>query len=96
MKPTVEVGDDEFDRLIAINLRGVFVSMKHEIELMLTSGAGAIVNTSSGAGVKGFAGQAAYTATKHAVIGLAKSPRWSTPPRACASTRTAPESSTPR
>ncbi len=73
MKPTVEVGDDEFDRLIAINLRGVFVSMKHEIELMLASGAGAIVNTSSGAGVEGFAGQAAYIATKHAVIGLTKS-----------------------
>jgi NAD(P)-dependent dehydrogenase (short-subunit alcohol dehydrogenase family) len=73
MKPVIEVSDDEFDRLIAINLRGVFLSMKHEIEHMLAHGGGAIVNTSSGAGVKGFAGQAAYTASKHAVIGLTKS-----------------------
>jgi NAD(P)-dependent dehydrogenase (short-subunit alcohol dehydrogenase family) len=73
MKPVIEVGDDEFDRLITINLRGVFLSMKREIELMLPHGGGAIVNTSSGAGVKGFAGQAAYTASKHAVIGLTKS-----------------------
>src|SRR4051794_41108479 len=47
--------------------------MKHEIELMLPRGGGAVVNTSSGAGVKGFAGQAAYAATKHGVIGLTKS-----------------------
>jgi NAD(P)-dependent dehydrogenase (short-subunit alcohol dehydrogenase family) len=73
MKPVIEVGDDEFDRLITINLRGVFRSMKHEIELMLPHGGGAIVNTSSGAGVKGFAGQAAYAATKHGLIGLTKS-----------------------
>src|ERR671913_761612 len=46
--------------------------MKHEIPLMLNQGGGAIVNTSSGAGVKGFAGQAAYTAAKHGVIGLTK------------------------
>lgn len=44
---------------MAVNLRGVFVSMKHEIELMREHGGGAIVNTSSGAGVKGFKGQAA-------------------------------------
>jgi hypothetical protein len=47
--------------------------MRHEIELMLRSGGGAIVNTASGAGVKGFAGQAAYAATKHGLIGLTKS-----------------------
>jgi NAD(P)-dependent dehydrogenase (short-subunit alcohol dehydrogenase family) len=47
--------------------------MKSEIELMLAGGGGAIVNTSSGAGVKGFAGQAAYAATKHGLIGLTKS-----------------------
>jgi NAD(P)-dependent dehydrogenase (short-subunit alcohol dehydrogenase family) len=75
VKPTHEVGDDEWDRLVAVNLRGVFVAMKHELDLMLASGGGggAIVNTSSGAGVKGFAGQAAYAATKHGVIGLTKS-----------------------
>jgi NAD(P)-dependent dehydrogenase (short-subunit alcohol dehydrogenase family) len=47
--------------------------MKHEIPLMLKQGAGAIVNTSSGAGVKGFKGGAAYVASKHGVIGLTKS-----------------------
>jgi NAD(P)-dependent dehydrogenase (short-subunit alcohol dehydrogenase family) len=47
--------------------------MKYEIPLMLRNGAGVIVNTSSGAGVKGFKDQAAYTAAKHGVIGLSKS-----------------------
>src|SRR5437879_5903323 len=52
--------------------RGVFLCMKYEIPLMLKHGGGAIVNTSSGAGVKGFAGQAAYVAAKHGVVGLTK------------------------
>src|SRR5919106_5640553 len=73
IKPAAAIGDDEWDRLVAVNLRGAFVAMKHEIELMLRHGGGAIVNTSSGAGVKGFAGQAAYAATKHGLIGLTKS-----------------------
>jgi NAD(P)-dependent dehydrogenase (short-subunit alcohol dehydrogenase family) len=73
IKPAHEVTDDEWDRLVAVNLRGVFIATKYEVELMLARGGGAIVNTSSGAGVKGFAGQAAYTATKHGVIGLTKS-----------------------
>jgi NAD(P)-dependent dehydrogenase (short-subunit alcohol dehydrogenase family) len=73
IKPAHEITDDEWDRLVAVNLRGAFVAMKHEIELMLPRGGGAIVNTSSGAGVKGFAGQAAYAATKHGLIGLTKS-----------------------
>jgi NAD(P)-dependent dehydrogenase (short-subunit alcohol dehydrogenase family) len=73
IKPAAEIGEDEWDRLVAVNLRGVFLSMRHEIELMLQSGGGAIVNTSSGAGVKGFKGQAAYAATKHGLIGLTKS-----------------------
>lgn len=73
IKPAAEISDDEWDCLVAVNLRGAFVSMKHEIELMLQHGGGAIVNTSSGAGVKGFKGQAAYAATKHGLIGLTKS-----------------------
>jgi NAD(P)-dependent dehydrogenase (short-subunit alcohol dehydrogenase family) len=73
IKPTTEISDEEWDRLVAVNLRGVFLSMKHEIELLLQHGGGAIVNTSSGAGVKGFKGQAAYAATKHGLIGLTKS-----------------------
>jgi NAD(P)-dependent dehydrogenase (short-subunit alcohol dehydrogenase family) len=72
IKPAHEITDAEWDRLVAVNLRGTFIAMKAEVELMLASG-GAIVNTSSGAGVKGFAGQAAYAATKHGLIGLTKS-----------------------
>ena len=73
VKSTHEISTDEWDRLMAVNLRGVFVSMKQEIAVMSRHGGGAIVNTSSGAGIKGFAGQAAYAATKHGVIGLTKS-----------------------
>jgi NAD(P)-dependent dehydrogenase (short-subunit alcohol dehydrogenase family) len=73
VKPAHEINDGEWDRLVAVNLRGTFVAMKHEVELMLQHDGGAIVNTSSGAGVKGFAGQAAYAATKHGLIGLTKS-----------------------
>jgi NAD(P)-dependent dehydrogenase (short-subunit alcohol dehydrogenase family) len=67
-----DLTEEEWDRNLAINLGGVFRCMKHEIPLMLEQGGGAIVNTSSGAGVKGFAGQAAYSAAKHGVIGLTK------------------------
>jgi NAD(P)-dependent dehydrogenase (short-subunit alcohol dehydrogenase family) len=69
---TAEITEEEWDRIIAINLRGVFVCMKYEIPLMLNQGDGAIVNTSSGAGIRGFGGGAAYTAAKHGVIGLTK------------------------
>ena len=68
-----DITEEEWDRIVAINLRGVFLCMKYEIPLMLKHGGGAIVNTSSGAGVKGFAGGAAYVATKHGVVGLTKS-----------------------
>jgi len=73
IKPAADITVDEWDRLLAVNLRGAFVAMKHEIEVMLRFGGGAIVNTSSGAGVKGFQGQAGYAATKHGLIGLTKS-----------------------
>jgi NAD(P)-dependent dehydrogenase (short-subunit alcohol dehydrogenase family) len=71
--PLHEIDDDQFQRLVDINLRGMFLCMKHEIPLLLRQGGGAIVNTASGAGVKGFQGQSAYAATKHGVIGLSKS-----------------------
>jgi NAD(P)-dependent dehydrogenase (short-subunit alcohol dehydrogenase family) len=70
---TADITEEEWDRIIAINLRGVFVCMKYEIPLMLQQeGGGAIVNTSSGAGIRGFGGGAAYTAAKHGVIGLTR------------------------
>jgi len=70
---TSEITEEEWNRIIRINLSGVFLCMKYEIPLMLKQGGGAIVNTASGAGVKGFAGQAAYAAAKHGVVGLTKS-----------------------
>ena len=70
--PTAELAEEVWDRVVDIDLRGVFVCMKHEIPLMLEQGGGAIVNTSSGAGVKGFPMGAAYVAAKHGVIGLTR------------------------
>jgi NAD(P)-dependent dehydrogenase (short-subunit alcohol dehydrogenase family) len=70
-KPAADVTEEEWHRIIDIDLGGVFLCMKHEIPLMLKQG-GAIVNTSSGAGVKGFKGGAAYVAAKHGVIGLTR------------------------
>ena len=63
---------EEWNRIVDIDLRGVFLCMKYEIPLMLKQRGGAIVNTSSGAGVKGIAGQAAYCAAKFGVVGLTK------------------------
>jgi len=70
---TVDTTESDWDKLMAVNLRSVFLCLKHEIPLMLAGGGGAIVNTSSGAGVIGIKEQAAYAATKHAVIGLTRS-----------------------
>lgn len=70
--PIADISEEEWDRVVSINLRGVFLCMKYEIPLMLKQGGGAIVNTSSGAGVKGFKGGSAYGAAKHGVIGLTK------------------------
>jgi NAD(P)-dependent dehydrogenase (short-subunit alcohol dehydrogenase family) len=70
--PIAEIDEADFDRVISTNLRGIFLCMKHQIPLMLEHGGGAIVNTSSGAGVTGFAGGAAYGASKFGVIGLTK------------------------
>ena len=70
--PTAELTEEQWHRVIDVNLRGVFVCMRHEIPLLLERGGGAIVNTSSGAGIRGFAGGAAYGAAKHGVIGLTR------------------------
>jgi len=69
---TADLTVEQWDRIVAIDLRSVFLCMKHEIPLMLKQGGGVVVNTSSGAGVRGFAGQAAYCAAKYGVIGLTK------------------------
>ena len=63
----------EFDRLNAINYRGIWACMKHELSVMCEQGSGAIVNCSSQSGMVGTAGLGPYTASKHAVIGLTRS-----------------------
>src|SRR5207247_10187481 len=70
--PTAEVEEEEWDRIINIDLRGVFLCMKYEIPLMLKHGGGAIVNTSSGAGIIGIKGNPAYTAAQHGVLRLTR------------------------
>lgn len=72
IKPTHEQDDADFDRVFAINVKGVYLSMKHEIPAMLKGGGGSIVNTSSIAGLVGMPGAGPYVASKHAVIGLTK------------------------
>lgn len=72
IKTTAEVTEEEWTQIIGTNLTGVFLCMKYEIPLMLKQGAGAIVNTSSGAGIVGVKGTPAYVASKHGVIGLTK------------------------
>jgi NAD(P)-dependent dehydrogenase (short-subunit alcohol dehydrogenase family) len=63
---------EEFDRLIAVNLRGVFVGMKHQIRQMQRNGGGSIVNMASNAGLQAVKHLTAYTAAKHGVVGLTK------------------------
>jgi NAD(P)-dependent dehydrogenase (short-subunit alcohol dehydrogenase family) len=64
---------DNFDRVNAINLRGVWACMKHELRQMREQGSGAIVNCSSLGGLVGLPGRASYHASKHGVLGLTKS-----------------------
>lgn len=71
-RPMAEITDEEFDRTVAVDLKGVWNCMRYEILQMQKQGGGAIVNTSSQGGVTGFPGQAAYIACKHAVIGLTR------------------------
>ena len=71
--PVHEIDLAEWDRILNINLRGTFVCMKHELAQMVKQGGGVIVNTSSGAGIRGVAGGAAYAASKHAILGLTRS-----------------------
>jgi NAD(P)-dependent dehydrogenase (short-subunit alcohol dehydrogenase family) len=73
IKPLHEQSSEDFDRLMAINVRGLFLCMKYEIQQMLSQESGAIVNNSSIAGLVGFPGGSPYSASKHAVMGLTRS-----------------------
>jgi NAD(P)-dependent dehydrogenase (short-subunit alcohol dehydrogenase family) len=71
--PFLEQDEETFDRVVDINAKGAWLSMKYEIPAMLKTGGGAIVSTASVFGVIGVPGNEIYIASKHAVIGLTKS-----------------------
>ena len=68
--PTHQYDEDMFDRVMAINVKGVFLGMRHVLPVMLKQGSGAIVNTASVAAFDGQIGQAAYSASKGGVVGM--------------------------
>ena len=71
--PVGEFPEEEWDRVIDVNLKGVMLCMRYEIPRMLTHGGGAIVNCSSAAGLLGTPTSPAYTTSKHGVVGLTRS-----------------------
>lgn len=72
LAPTADYPEEDWERVLAVNLTGVYLCMKHEIPRMLEAGGGSIVNVASILGMVGFATAPAYTAAKHGVVGLSK------------------------
>ncbi len=70
--PTQDYDEEVFDQVIAVNLKGVFLGLRHVLPIMIKQGSGAIVNTASVAGLFGGPGMPAYVASKHGVLGLTK------------------------
>ena len=70
---TSDCTEENWDRTLAVNLKGVWLCMKHELSHMLATGRGAIVNCASVAGLVGWQGLPAYAASKHGVVGLTRS-----------------------
>ena len=70
--PLTYLTEEEWDRILAVNLKGIWLAMKYEIPAMLHSGGGAIVNTASVLGLVGSRGTPAYVASKHGIVGLTK------------------------
>lgn len=70
--PTHQYDEDMFDRVMAVNVKGVFLGLRHVLPVMLRQGSGSVVNTASVAGLVASPGMPAYVASKHAVIGLTK------------------------
>jgi NAD(P)-dependent dehydrogenase (short-subunit alcohol dehydrogenase family) len=72
LAPTHQYDEDMFDQVMAVNVKGVFLGLRHVLPVMLKQGRGAVVNTASVAGLVASPGMPAYVASKHAVIGLTK------------------------
>jgi NAD(P)-dependent dehydrogenase (short-subunit alcohol dehydrogenase family) len=71
--PLHELAPEDWETVIATNLTGMYLSLKAEVPAIIASGGGSIVNLSSGNGIVGLSGLAAYTTTKHGVVGLTRS-----------------------
>jgi NAD(P)-dependent dehydrogenase (short-subunit alcohol dehydrogenase family) len=71
--PIAEYDEAVFDQVLGVNVKGVFLGLRHVLPVMLKQKSGAVVNTASIAGLVGTPGMGAYVASKHAVIGLTKS-----------------------
>ncbi|MGE6258445.1 SDR family NAD(P)-dependent oxidoreductase [Heyndrickxia sporothermodurans] len=71
--PLTEVEETEFDRLIGVNVKGVFLGLKYVLKVMEQQGSGSIINTASTAGIRSEHSVSVYSASKHAVVGLTKS-----------------------
>lgn len=69
---TEEFGSEEFDKVVSINLKGVFYGLKHVLKVMKEQGSGAVVNTASVGGIRGVGNQSGYAASKHGVVGLTR------------------------
>lgn len=69
---TEDFGSDEFDKVLSVNLKGVFFGMKHVLKVMKEQGSGSIVNTASVGGIRGVGNQSGYAASKHGVVGLTR------------------------
>jgi NAD(P)-dependent dehydrogenase (short-subunit alcohol dehydrogenase family) len=72
LAPTAECSEANWDKVLGVNLKGIWLCLKNEIPVMLKQGGGAIVNCASIAGLVGFEGLPAYVASKHGVVGLTK------------------------
>lgn len=72
LSPTADYPEEAFDKLLSVNLKGVWLGMKTVIPQMVAQGRGAIINTASILGVVGFNNAVAYTASKHAILGMTK------------------------
>ena len=70
--PIIEQNIEDFDKVISVNVRGVFLGLKYVLSVMTKQGSGSIINTSSVAGLQGSPGVSPYITSKHAVVGLTK------------------------